>query len=406
MKQQNRWGLVQASLDGESFDSLVEHAALFLNNPLVIIDTAYRITAYSHCITAPDTVWSNAVTRGYVTLEFAATLNNWDALKDSNTRFECMTVGQITPLRRRFYKMEFQGRLLGYLNITEGNAALEQIAEEDYHLVAQILAKEMYAQLKFRDNRRRSNNEDILLQLVNGGFINRGHFLDCLQLSELDPSGPYRVLCCDLVDFLSYNAGEDEFKHQLLQFFPYGTIVIVERILIILVPARYCHPDDTSLLSRLNKYLKSKDLHFGISDYFSDLFSLPHYHKQALEACRLHRYLLDHTLRYTFFDQVKTYAILSCIPKEKRLYYCNQQVYAMYQYDKAQNTEYLNTLLIYLQTSHSIKSTAARLLLHRNTINYRIGRIRDLFHLEFDSPSSANQVLLSCQLLQLTEETR
>ena len=41
--------------------------------------------------------------------------------------------------------------------------------------------------------------------------------------------------------------------------------------------------------------------------------------------------------------------------------------------------------------------------MHRNTINYRIGKIRELFGPEFDALNTANQILLSCQLLQLAD---
>lgn len=404
MESPTRWQLVQLSLDGCGFDQLVEQCALLLKNPLVIIDNTYRIIAHSHCITAPDEVWTNAVDRGYVTLEFAATLNNWNALKDPDSRYDRMTVSQITPLRRRFYRFLFQGELLGYLNITEGSTPFEDVEEESYHFVAQLLAKEMYTQYHSGDMRRKSNNEEVLLQLVTGNFVNRAHFLGQVQRSTLNTSCTWRMLCCDLENFLSYNAGEDDFKHQLLELFPYGTIVIVERILVILCEGRYCDPADLRLFARLNRYLKEKGLQFGISDPFDDLFQLRRYRDQAMQACRLRRYLLQPEHQYTFFEDVKTYALLSRIPKAERTFYCSRPVLALYQQDKLEHTEYLLTLRIYLQTNRSIKATAAFLHVHRNTINYRIGKIREQFGAEFDSLNTANQILLSCQLLQLAEE--
>lgn len=403
METPTRWQLVQLSLDGCSFDQLVEQCALFLHNPLVIIDNTYRIIAHSHCIIAPDEVWANAVQRGYVTLEFAATLNNWAALKDKDSHYERMTVSQITPLRRRFYHISFRGELLGYLNITEGNTPFEEVEEECCHLVTQLLAREMYAQYHFGDARRKSNNEQVLLQLVAGNFVNRAHFLGQVQRSTLNTSCTWRVLCCDLENFLSYNAGEDDFKHELLELFPYGTIVIVNRILVILCEGRYCDPSDTRLFAWLNRYLKAKGLQFGISDPFDDLFHLRRYRDQAMQACRLRRYLLQPEHLYTFFEEVKTYALLSRIPRGERQLFCSGPVLALWQQDRLEHTEYLLTLRIYLQTNRSIKATAAFLHVHRNTINYRIGKIRELFGPEFDALNTANQILLSCQLLQLAD---
>lgn len=117
-----------------------------------------------------------------------------------------------------------------------------------------------------------------------GNFVNRAHFLGQVQRSTLNTSCTWRVLCCDLENFLSYNAGEDDFKHELLELFPYGTIVIVKRILVILCEGRYCDPSDTRLFARLNRYLKAKGLQFGISDPFDDLFHLRRYRDQAMQA--------------------------------------------------------------------------------------------------------------------------
>ena len=211
------------------------------------------------------------------------------------------------------------------------------------------------------------------------------------------------MLCCDLENFLSYNAGEDDFKHELLELFPYGTIVIVKRILVILCEGRYCDPSDTRLFARLNRYLKAKGLQFGISDPFDDLFHLRRYRDQAMQACRLRRYLLQPEHLYTFFEEVKTYALLSRIPRGERQLFCSGPVLALWQQDRLEHTEYLLTLRIYLQTNRSIKATAAFLHVHRNTINYRIGKIRELFGPEFDALNTANQILLSCQLLQLAD---
>ena len=93
----------------------------------------------------------------------------------------------------------------------------------------------------------------------------------------------------------------------------------------------------------------------------------------------------------------------SRIPRGERQLFCSGPVLALWQQDRLEHTEYLLTLRIYLQTNRSIKATAAFLHVHRNTINYRIGKIRELFGPEFDALNTANQILLSCQLLQLAD---
>ena len=49
----------------------------------------------------------------------------------------------------------------------------------------------------------------------------------------------------------------------------------------------------------------------------------------------------------------------------------------------------------------SIKATSNYLYLHRNTINYRILKIKELFHLDLDDYAVVNQLLFSCQIIQV-----
>ncbi|WP_418666623.1 PucR family transcriptional regulator [Allofournierella sp.] len=403
MEQVEKWRLVQAALEGESLGQIVEKASLFLSSPLVIIGNTGNIVAHSTALTAPDEIWQQAVKRGYITLEFSATLSRWDQLKDKGARYECMTVSQINGRRRRFYRLMMHSQLLGYMNVTEAGEAFDSTGEEEYHFVAQLIAKELYTQLKFSDLGRKTQNEDILLDLVNDRFVNRGHFIDCLRTSSLRTDVEYRVLCADLADFLSYNAGRDSFKLELLEFFPGGTIVISGQALVMLAQTKHCDPASTERLKKFDGYLKKKKLVCGVSDPLRDLFAFRRYREQALNAVRLRQYLMETQRNYVFYDEVKVYDLLSQIPRSELMYYCGRQAYELYQYDQAQQTCYLNTLMVYLQTNRSVNATARYLHVHRNTINYRISKMRELFQLDLESFSVTNQILLSCQLIKLME---
>ena len=225
MDEQLKWELIQAALDGEELDRITDRAAHYLGSPLVVISTTSNIIAHSASLTPPDETWLHAVERGYITLEFVATLAGWDKHKDHGTRYECITVA-INDRRRRFYKLTIHSQLLGYLNVTELDGHFDAVSEEEYHFVAQLIAKEVYARLKGQDFSRKARDEDFLLELLHGSFVNRGHFIDRMRLSGFDPSAQYRVLCIELGDFLSYNADEDTFKRDLLELLPGSTMMV------------------------------------------------------------------------------------------------------------------------------------------------------------------------------------
>ena len=143
--------LTQAALDSRDFSEVVEAAARFLGNPLVIIAAATgSIVGHSRGLTPPDDTWLAAVDRGYITLEFVATLANWDHYKDRDPsrRYECITVTAINGRPRRFYKLTVRGQLLGYLNITRLDESFDTLPEEDCFLAAALPATDPHPQYK------------------------------------------------------------------------------------------------------------------------------------------------------------------------------------------------------------------------------------------------------------------
>ena len=193
------------------------------------------------------------------------------------------------------------------MNVTEAGEAFDATGEEEYYFVAQLIAKELYTHMKFSDSGRKTKNEDILLDLVNDGFVNRGHFIDCLRSSSLRPGAAYRVLCADLTGFLSYNAGKDSFKLNCSRFFPGGAIVIAGQALVILAEARHCDSHDSERLKELDGYLKKKKLVCGISDPVSRSFAFKRYRKQVSQRGAPAPLSAGKRPESHFYDEVKVY---------------------------------------------------------------------------------------------------
>lgn len=56
-------------------------------------------------------------------------------------------------------------------------------------------------------------------------------------------------------------------------------------------------------------------------------------------------------------------------------------------YDAGKNTELYETLKIYTKTGFSKNHTAELMFMHRNTVNYRIQQIENMFSVDFSDPS-------------------
>lgn len=196
MKTQAFSDLIQAALSGTSFFHLVELAANYLHNPLVVINNSFNIIAYSQNLKSTDFIWLEAVSRGYITIEFGATLQNWDDLVPSDQKY--FDVSQISSKTRRFIRLEYQHRLIGYLNILEEYTPLDAFDEQDYLFVAALFAKE----LLFNFQQLNLNNfcigeEEIVMELLQNRFVDRVHFISRIEGCSLDHHYYFHVGCID-----------------------------------------------------------------------------------------------------------------------------------------------------------------------------------------------------------------
>jgi len=74
-------------------------------------------------------------------------------------------------------------------------------------------------------------------------------------------------------------------------------------------------------------------------------------------------------------------------------------VRALAERDRADETLYCLTLYTYLICHHSLQETCARLFTHRNTVLYRIKKLREDFNIPIDEPEQHLALLLSAALM-------
>ncbi len=71
-------------------------------------------------------------------------------------------------------------------------------------------------------------------------------------------------------------------------------------------------------------------------------------------------------------------------------------------YDKQNGSQYYESMLKYLVFGKSLKLASKELGIHRNTLAYRIGRIGELFGIDFDDRQTCFELLFSCKLIEET----
>lgn len=123
----------------------------------------------------------------------------------------------------------------------------------------------------------------------------------------------------------------------------------------------------------------------GVSDVLSSITEISYSYKRArfaLAAAELwHRPFIN-------FDELGIFQLLFNTSDPGLLHTLYQRYLGkLEQYDIKHDSDYVNTLRIFLLTDCNFRETASRLYTHRNTIVYRIKKIKELLDTELDNAS-------------------
>ena len=146
----------------------------------------------------------------------------------------------------------------------------------------------------------------------------------------------------------------------------------------------------------LSDLIKRYGFYGGCSLPFTDLQEI---HSRYNEAA----YVTDHMTPETVLDDFQKYALsyaLEEIRSAMKTDPVRPDVRMLLQYDAKHHTEFARTLDVYLREERSQSRTAARLNLHRNTLTYRLARIRQLLTCSLDDADTRLHLILSFRFLK------
>lgn len=163
----------------------------------------------------------------------------------------------------------------------------------------------------------------------------------------------------------------------------------------------FLKPEDRA---KFKNFLQENDLSCGGSTRFGTMNELPEAYSQALTAKNIGRQMKGRGPIYYLWEYT-TYQLCDMVSDKCDLMrFCNPLLIAIRAYDEANHTQFLNTLRVYLSEGRNNVRTAERMGVHRNTIDYRLGRLRELFDLNTNDANMMFSFEQSFQIIYYIEK--
>ena len=339
----------------------------YIKNPMVVTNSNYELLYYTKTKEVDD-VYKSATKTGAWSLELIAIANN--AFKDNN---EYQILDSINKNQRRlFYKIE-HNNILGYLVLLEEKEYPFDILDIPLlkHL-ANLIGKILYLE-NYKSNSNNKENfyksllnkeyktKDIIKTKINEYKINLDSSLLMISLQNIDIN-QNNYLKVKLESILSINT-----------IFAYGDIVLIFL------------NDNNINTTKLQEFLRDNHLKALFVPKITNYFSFESIYKSLSNLLMF----LEKTENNALYNE-KYYKIYLPFFSDKFnldeiLNYIDSKILNIYNYDKENNTDNIDTIYYYLTYDKSLAKTASKLYIHKNTVSYRLLKLYDMFDIEFNN---------------------
>ncbi len=153
------------------------------------------------------------------------------------------------------------------------------------------------------------------------------------------------------------------------------------------------------------------DSYFGLGRTYTNIADLRKSYQEACFACHMAeaRNLFDEN-HFVAYEKMGVFRLFADMKDSSGLRQYEEEVLGpIREYDKKNNSEFLETLRIFLEENEDIVATCKRLFIHRNTLAYRLKRIEEITNRSMAEAESRLDFRIAfkiCLYLQLVDNEK
>ena len=362
----------------------------YLGYPVMVVDGNYNLIANYPAMKIDDPLWDAIFEFEMTPPYFINKLHIEDMMRLGVNEVKPYYIdwGFLQNYPRILVNLISDGKLYGYFSVVcrQKNEELMQ----DVQLIGSVLSVALKKQ-----NIDVTASEDyqimFLKHLFDNDKMSKNRLKNWEKYLAIPLMAPFCVVSC------SYNISKDVkftmnyMKSMIHNLYPNVLFITKKNHFIFLFTNKI---EEVSLfVSTLEDTFMEYGLRFGISNQFLDLEKASVYLGQAEYALSLaeERKLTVMKYKDCILDQIIT-AVYASMPREN---YIHEAIEKIKEYDEKNNTEYLKTLKVYMNTLCCAKDTVEMLHIHRNTLPHRIEMIEKIGEINLKDKNTGIILLLN-----------
>lgn len=240
--------------------------------------------------------------------------------------------------------------------------------------------------------------ENLLLDLLDDKIISDKVLSERVKTADYRVSHQLQVLVLELSKYQTGHRKTHFLRDSLESIFINLKSIFYKDYIVVLLDLKNNVLSENTL-NKLRELLQSNNLQAGFSSEFSNLLGLSKHYSQGIKALEMGLALKEDDSIF-FYDDFKVYHMLSLFNSKDLCKFCHPAIIKLIEFDKENKTDYYNTLSAYLLNNQYISKTADQLFIHRNTLNYRNNKIKEIIEVDLADSETVFQINLSYKIVR------
>ncbi|MGE4509349.1 MAG: PucR family transcriptional regulator [Eubacteriaceae bacterium] len=394
---------LHAQMDQPGFRPMIRAASKIFDAPIIFTDDKYQLVALYPAQKIGDYVYDTLLEAGVLPAETIAAYQK-SYLSDPGRRYDPFfeKSGLVKDHPRIFAEIYDENKVYGHIAIFLKNKNCKPWQLEAAAILTDLL------RIKINLSRQLpSLQADTLHDLLNRNTSRQAsdrlirHLFQKPQINSL-------LLVAPLDQTKSQHAVASLAINYLMHKFTNAIPVVYEDDLVILLTENQYHHDLMATAESISEYLNQYQILCGGVFPVNDLRDLPDFYLQG-RLTALYRYWQETgnketTATVTYYHQVAPAPLFLYLRQgEETRCFIHEALNQMKKYDQKNESDYFGTMIAYCQHLFQKKETSLALHIHRNTLNYRLEKITELFSLDLTDYQTMLNLMLSAELLKYFE---
>ena len=404
--------LMKVALQGGDLAAVAGTLSYLLNCNVFIEDESFNLLSFSNCRGTCDALSLEIINDGRVPLDVVEELEKkgvYSRIKVFKKPIRVHIKSRKNCYARVIAPIIIKGEICGYITLIENDSRLgdfDLIAAEQAATIAalEIMKKQAVKQAEGKAKR------EFLESILEGDVRDASLIKNRLKYYGVNLKGDIAVIVFHMDYESALKSEQEDFKSikSEIESLPHVALRMGEDIIIV---CGFSEPGTMAKYDRINILCKNilnglgctKEVRVGISDFHDDVTGISEGYIEAKKSLEMADMLKNSIGSLVFYKDIWIYdLILNCKENESLKKFCDKRLFKLIEYDSKNKEEHLlKTLRVYLDYAGKHNLAAEKLYIHRNTLNYRLSKIKEILDCDLSDPATRLRLEIGLKILNL-----